>query len=251
MTLLDLGISTDSGAPCVRAGASLGALTRANRQPLHPMSDLPSGYTAFVAHDPSKLEEESENTSPSHVRTRPADAPRFDGIYQEYFPFVWRTARRMGIMDSALDDVCQDVFVAIHRRLPEFEGRSSMKTWVFGFILNVVQVHHRTQRRKSVSHRAVGEVLDPDTITDQHSGTPDENLSRAQAADIAHELLSRLPEDKRVVFILSELEGMSAAEISEAVSANVNTVYARLRAARQQFSQAVERYRAKDRWRLG
>lgn len=186
----------------------------------------------------------------SQIRTRQVPVPSFDEVYQEYFPFVWRTARRMGVNDSSLDDVCQDVFVAVHRRLPEFEGRSSLKTWMFGFVLNVVQVHHRTQRRKNVSYRATGEVVDPDTVEDSRSQSPDEQMSRTEAADIAHDLLSRLPDDKRAVFILSELEGMSAAEIAEAVSANVNTVYARLRAARQQFSQAVERHRAKDRWRL-
>lgn len=207
-----------------------------------------------MAQESSKAEEHAEHgedTSLSHVRARQPELPSFEELYHEYFSFVWRTARRMGIAESALDDVCQDVFVAIHRRLPEFEGRSSLKTWVFGFVLNVVQVHHRTLRRKSVAHRATGEVVDPDTVMDRQSQAPDEKLSQTQAADIAHELLSRLPEDKRAVFILSELEGMSAGEIADAVNANVNTVYARLRAARQQFSHAVERYRARDRWRLG
>ncbi|HTM44445.1 MAG TPA: RNA polymerase sigma factor [Polyangiaceae bacterium] len=204
-----------------------------------------------MAQDPSTAEEEREITSSSHVRAHQPDLPTFEQVYQEYFPFVWRTARRMGIGEASLDDVCQDVFVAVHRRLPEFEGRSSLKTWMFGFVLNVVQVHHRTLRRKSVSHRANGEVVDPDTVEDLRSQGPDEKLSRQQAAEIAHELLDRLPEDKRAVFVLSELEGMSAAEIAEAVNANVNTVYARLRAARQQFSHAAERYRAKDRWRGG
>jgi RNA polymerase sigma-70 factor (ECF subfamily) len=204
-----------------------------------------------MSHNSLKIDEDQESAR-SHVRLgQPEPAITFEQIYSEYFAFVWRTARRMGIHEAALDDVCQDVFVAIHRRLPEFEGRSSLKTWVFGFVLNVVQVHYRTLRRKSVSHRATGEVLDPDTITDKRSPGPDDLVSRTQAADIAHELLDQLDDDKRAVFILSELEGMSAAEISEALDANVNTVYARLRAARQQFTQAAKRYQARDRWRLG
>jgi RNA polymerase sigma-70 factor (ECF subfamily) len=189
----------------------------------------------------------AEDTA-SQVRLRQGQLS-FEQVYEEFFPFVWRTARRMGVREGSLDDVCQDVFIAVHRRLPEFEGRSSVKTWLFGFVLNVVQVHHRTLRRKSVSHRAVGDVMDPDLLTDQGHG-PHEQASRNEAASLAHAVLDQLDEEKRVVFILAELEEMSATEIADAVGANVNTVYARLRAARQQFALAASRLQAKDGWRL-
>lgn len=180
-------------------------------------------------------------------------APTFEQVYQRYFSFVWHSAKRLGVLDASLDDVCQDVFVAVHRRLAEFQGRSSLKTWVFGFVLNVVHVHHRTQRRKSVAHRASGDVIDPDTLQDARSNGPDERASRTQAAHIAQQLLDRLPPDERAVFVLAEFEGMSAQEIASAVNHNddVNAVYTLLRAARQQFMQAAQRHRARDCWRLG
>ncbi len=173
----------------------------------------------------------------------------FTDVYDEYFAFVWRTARRMGVDSSALDDVCQEVFLVVHRRLGEFEGRSSLRTWLFGILMRVVQVHRRSLSRKSPAHRATGELVDPDTLADHHRA-PDEMATGTEAVRIAHALLDQMDDDKRAAFILSELEEMPAAELAEAVGANINTVYARLRAARQEFAAGAARHRARDRWRF-
>jgi RNA polymerase sigma-70 factor, ECF subfamily len=171
--------------------------------------------------------------------------PSFEAVYEECFPFVWRSVKRMGVAESAVDDVCQEVFLVAYRRLPEFEGRSSIRTWVFGIVLNVVQVHRRTLHRKSPAHRATGELVDPDTLP--ADGGPHHQATLQQAARVAHEILEQLDEDKRAVFILAELEELPATEIAEAVGANIHTVYARLRAARAEFARAARRYRARDR----
>ena len=173
----------------------------------------------------------------------------FEGVYGEHFSFVWRMARRLGVADEALDDVCQEVFVVVHRRLHEFEGRSSLKTWVFGILHNVVLVHHRSLGRKSPAHRSAAPLVDPETLVDAAAG-PYEQLSNAQAGAIAQRLLDQVDEDKRTILVLVELEEMSVAEVSEAIGLNLNTTHARLRAARKQFTQAVTRYRAKEQWRI-
>jgi RNA polymerase sigma-70 factor (ECF subfamily) len=156
----------------------------------------------------------------------------------------------MGVADSALDDVCQDVFVVVHRRLPEFRGQSTLKTWVFGILMNVVQVHRRTVQRKSPRHASRETGIDPDSLADERYKQPDQRAASAEAARVAHELLAELADDQRAVFILAEIEEMPVTEVAHAVGANLNTVYARLRAARKNFALAARRYRAKDRWRL-
>lgn len=176
-------------------------------------------------------------------------APDFDTVYDQYFAFAWRMARRLGVADDALDDVCQEVFVVVHRRLAEFEGRSSLKTWVFGILHNVVLVHLRSLGRKSPAHRSAAPLVDPETLVDGSAG-PHEQLSNAQAGMIAQRLLEELDEDKRTVLVLVELEEMSVAEVAEATGTNLNTTHARLRAARKQFTQAVTRYRAREQWRM-
>ncbi|XXX79375.1 RNA polymerase sigma factor [Sorangium sp. So ce134] len=171
----------------------------------------------------------------------------FAEVYDEIFPFVWRTVRRLGVDASAHEDVCQEVFVVVHRRLPEFRGRSSLKTWVFGIVVNVVQTHRRSMRRKSPAHRGTGEIVDPEQIAGPSNLSPYEAMTRAEAARVAHDLLASLDEEKRVVLLLAELEEMPATEIAQGIGVNINTVYARLRAARQAFSDAVRRHHARIR----
>lgn len=175
----------------------------------------------------------------------PVDArPKLDflTVYEELFPFVWRVARRRGVPPSALDDVCQDVFVIVHQRLGDFEGRSSARTWVYGILNNVLLMRHRTASRRDPK----AAELDMETLRDD-GATPDVAASGAEAARIAEAMLARLSEEKRTMFVLVELEGLTVPEAAEAVEVNVNTAYARLRAARVELSEAVARFRAAER----
>jgi RNA polymerase sigma-70 factor (ECF subfamily) len=172
----------------------------------------------------------------------------FESVYEELFAFVWRTARRLGVAESAVDDVCQEVFVAVHRGLPQFEGRASLKTWVFGILQNSIKTHRRTLARKSPSLRATGGVVDAELVGSTE-GNPYELVSSAQALKLAHDVLDAMGDEKRAVFVLVELEQWSVAEAADALGANVNTVHARLRAARKEFAEAAHRIRIRDGWR--
>lgn len=180
----------------------------------------------------------------ARVEERPSAAD-FAAIYEEHFAFVWRSAKRLGIPDASLDDVVQETFVVVHRRLGEFEGRSSLKTWIFGVLRFVVNDHRRSHRRKG----ARGEGADPDEIGDQ-GPSPHEVVAQQEARDVLKRILDELDDDKREVFVLAELEQMSMPEIAEAIGGNVNTLHAKLRAARQEVEKAVARVRAKDGWRF-
>jgi RNA polymerase sigma-70 factor, ECF subfamily len=172
----------------------------------------------------------------SGPRVHPA-VPAFDRVYEAHFDFVWRSARRLGVADEALDDVAQEIFLVVHRKLGEFEGRSSLRTWLYAIARRVVSDHRRSARRK----RPHTEL--PDTLSS--SATPHGDVVRHQAASILHAFLDALPDEQREVFVLAELEQMTAPEIAEATSAPVNTVYSRLRLARQAFERCVARHRAR------
>ena len=177
-------------------------------------------------------------------RTATFEAPCFEDVYRTEFGFVWRSAKRLGLRDAGLDDAVQEVFVVVHRRLAEFEGRSSLRTWLFGITLRVVRDHRRSARR-----RDPGPPVDPDTLRDTGGG-PAESAEKAEAVRLLHALLDELDDERREVFVMAELEQMAMPEISEALGINVNTAYARLRIARQEFEQALARNRARDTWRL-
>lgn len=168
----------------------------------------------------------------------------FDDVYREFFPFVWRSARRLGVAEASLDDVVQEVFVIVHRRLHTFEGRSAVSTWLFGITLRVARDH-----RRSVARREVGNAVDPDSLRGAAPG-PSELLEREQARRRLHAILDELSDERREVFVMADLEGIPMGDVAETLGINVNTGYARLRAARQAFEAALTRHRARDEWRV-
>jgi len=175
---------------------------------------------------------------------RVVEEPRdFPTVYQTHFDFVWRSLRRLGVQESALDDAHQEVFLVAYRRLADFNGRSKIKTWLFGIVLNIVRRQRRARRRTDDHDR-----LSQTVIEDKKPG-PLESAAQLEAAAVLQEFLEQLDPDKRAVFILAELEQMTAPEVAEATNTNLRTVYSRLRVARQEFEQAVARHRARDAWR--
>jgi RNA polymerase sigma-70 factor (ECF subfamily) len=165
-------------------------------------------------------------------------APAFDAVYDEHFAFVWRNVLNRGVPSSAVDDVVQEVFVVVHRKLPGFEGRSSMRTWLAGIVRRVVADHVRKKGNAPVGD----EPLENDSPSSARG--PAEELDAKAAARVLDDLLARMPEAQREVFILHEVEEMTGREIAEAVGANENTVHTRLRAARRIFEDGLARLRA-------
>src|SRR5450631_4356797 len=68
-------------------------------------------------------------------------------IYQRHADFVWRTLRRLGVREAEASDAVQDVFVVVHAKLGQFEGRSSMTTWLFTICRTVARERRRRAAR--------------------------------------------------------------------------------------------------------
>jgi RNA polymerase sigma-70 factor (ECF subfamily) len=164
------------------------------------------------------------------VTTAPDEGARLSAIYREHFEFVWRSLRRLGAPEHALEDATQDVFLVAARRIDEFEGRSSVRTWLFGIAMRVV----RAQRRTAWRHRRKVDALAAAPAESQQDPIAQRDAQRLLLA-----LLDQLDDDKRAVYVLAELEGMTVVEIAEGLGTNVNTIYTRLRAARLQLRAAA------------
>jgi RNA polymerase sigma-70 factor (ECF subfamily) len=163
------------------------------------------------------------------VTTAPDERARLSAIYREHFEFVWRSLRRLGAPEHALEDATQDVFLVAARRIDEFEGRSSIRTWLFGIAMRVV----RSQRRTAWRHKRKVDALAA------APETPRDPIAQQDAQRLLLALLDQLDDDKRAVYVLAELEGMTVVEIAEGLGSNVNTIYTRLRVARQQLRAAA------------
>ncbi len=195
--------------------------------------------------------------APEPTPTRPvpalalASTISFAAIYDANFRFVWRSVRRLGVPESAVADVTQDVFLVVHRRLPEFDDRGGPRSWLYSITVRTVRAYRRTLAKKHPhALRAEAGGPDPDTVGDSGTPGPHELLAKREASRVLSDFLESLDDDKREVFVLSALEQLSAPEIAAALDVKLNTVYSRLRLARAEFSTALARHRARATRRL-
>jgi RNA polymerase sigma-70 factor (ECF subfamily) len=175
---------------------------------------------------------EAEEAGHQAAVAAPAQAvhPELVALYRAHFQFVWRSARRLGVPEAALDDVVQDVFLVVARRLAEFRREASAKTWLFAIALRVVREHRRSTFRHLRRVEAYADAQPPE------SSDP---IARSDATRTLLQLLDQLDDDRRSVYVLAELEGLTAQEIADGLRLNINTVYSRLRAARTQLERAL------------
>ena len=155
--------------------------------------------------------------------------PTFATVFAEHAALVWRTMRRLGLREADAEDLAQEVFMVIHRKLPTFEARSKLSTWIYGICVNVAADHHRRAH--------VRREVPTDDLPDRGvPGGQDAALAAAESRARLDRALETLDDDKRAVFVLYELEEVPMAEIAVVVGAPLQTVYTRLHAARRQLA---------------
>jgi RNA polymerase sigma-70 factor (ECF subfamily) len=174
------------------------------------------------------------------VSAEAIDRAPLEAVYRRHHAFVWRSVRRLGVHESAVDDAVHEVFMVALRRLHEFQGRAELRTWLFSIAMHVVRNHRRAEWR----HRRRAEAFARETAP--RGAHASDAYARSDAARQLHRMLAELPEDQRAAFILAELEGLSAPEIAETLGANVNTIYTRIRVARQRMHEAAAAVAGED-----
>jgi RNA polymerase sigma-70 factor (ECF subfamily) len=157
-------------------------------------------------------------------------------IFREFFeqtaPFVWRVLQHLGVRSADLPDICQEVFVVLHRRLPDFDERkSSLRTWTYGICLRTAsQYRRRTPRRREVPEAAGREQS---VMADQ-----EDELERKRAREWLDRALEQVDDDDRAVFVLHEIEEMPMKEIAAVLGYPMQTGYSKLHRARDRVEKA-------------
>jgi RNA polymerase sigma-70 factor (ECF subfamily) len=166
------------------------------------------------------------------AREQPLDVAE---IFKAQHAFVWRILRHLGIAASDQEDVLQEVFVVVHRRLGEYREQDKMRAWLYAICTRVVRDHRRRvgRRREELTEL-------PDA---RHPQAPPHELADPRALSLAQRMLAALPEKQRAVFLLYEIEQLSMVEIALAVECPLQTAYARLRKARERVLSEVARAR--------
>jgi RNA polymerase sigma-70 factor (ECF subfamily) len=161
----------------------------------------------------------------------------FRALYDDHLDFVWRNLRRLGVPDSDAEDRAQEVFVVAHRRFYEFEDRGrGPRAWLFQIVLRVAS-DARRHRRRHPEFPDGGDAVERVSVEPPQAGAMDrrDTLARLDAA------LSVLDLDRRAVLVLHEIEEMTAPEIAQVLGVPLNTVYSRLRVAREKLEAALAR----------
>lgn len=166
-------------------------------------------------------------------RASGAVIPALAEVYAAHFAYVWRTLLRLGVVDRDAEDLAQEVFVIVHRRLHTFDPARPVRPWLFGIAYNVWRDHHK---RASSRHEQLAALpLEPDAS--------DPGFRAIEAAQLVRMALQHLPEERRVVFIQHELDRVPIREVAQILQIPVNTAYSRLRVGRGEFRDAVQRLR--------
>src|SRR6185436_10402552 len=108
------------------------------------------------------------------AKTTTPTAVTFEQTYRAHFAFVWRSLRRLGIREEDAADAAQEVFIVVHRKLPEFAGHSKLTTWLYGVCFRVASERRRARPQPQIAeHEAaslVGHPADPGAAAERNQG---------------------------------------------------------------------------------
>ncbi len=164
---------------------------------------------------------------------------RVEQIYAEHVAMVWGGLRRLGVPEATIEDAVQDVFLVAHRRLSEFEGRSSIKTWLYGIALRVAKDYRRSQARHTQRVEGLAQLLSVERTAE---ATPLSQAERREANQALHAILAELDEDHREVLVMVEMEGFAVRDAAAILNLHIRACQRRLRAAHAAFEKKLARY---------
>lgn len=184
--------------------------------------DRPRDFRAKPGNQPFEVRDPSPPAGPT---------PSFTSIYREHVAFVWRLARALGVEAASVDDVVHEVFLVVRRRHATLVVDRGVRGWLAGITRNLVMHHRRAAYRHA---RRLAVVPEPEPVI-----LPDDGVARSEAAAAMARFLDALPSAQREVFVMMEIEQMTAREVEAVVGVNHRTLHTRLRVARRAFAAFV------------
>lgn len=161
----------------------------------------------------------------------PADAPTVADVYRAHADFVWRVVQRLGVPAAEAEDVVHEVFMVVQRRLPEFDGRGAITSWLYAIGRGVAANWRRGTTRAA---RRIDQVDPP-----APPRSPEEDAAQREAVGVIESFLAQLDPETREIFELADIEGMNCPEVARALDLELHRVHARLKTARRRFNAFV------------
>lgn len=166
----------------------------------------------------------------------PVPNAEFDihSLVRGHAQYAWRALRHLGVREADVEDACQDVFVVLYRRLSDFRGDSSVKTWIYGICVRVASEYRRRAH-------VVREVSTSEPPQLAQPAQQVEYVEQRESLECLAHILDKLDDEKRAVFVLYELEELTMNEVAKALDCPLQTAYSRLHAARRVVLEAAQK----------
>lgn len=160
-------------------------------------------------------------------------------VHAAHSGFLWATLQRLGGRARDLDDLYQEVFIVVHRRLGDYDPALPLRPWLFGICVRVVA---GWRRRAHVRREA---LVDEMPEGDHSAPSPEERADRSRNQLILQSILDELDLERRAVFVMYEIDELPCDQIAEMMGVPVGTVHSRLHTARKEFERAAARWQAR------
>lgn len=167
-----------------------------------------------------------------------ADVSSFQRVFEAELGYVATSLRRLGVAPRDVEDVAHDLFVQVWRQWSTYDPARPVRPWLFAFAFRFASDYRRLSRHK------VEMFVEKDSATKEKGA--DELLVEHEQQRLLFSALESISEERRGVFILFELDGVPMQEIAESLAIPANTAYSRLRLAREEFSAAAKRLKARE-----
>lgn len=174
---------------------------------------------------------------PPTAQTEDGATIDFRSVFERELSWVWRTVRRLGAREADAEDLVHEVFVVFYRTLADYDPKRPLRAWLFGIAFRVVSDH----RRRASTRREL--LVESEEAPASSSRGAEAALGRKRDQALVVAALQELPEDRRAVFVMHELDELPIPEVASTLGIPLNTGYSRLRIARGEFRAAVERLR--------
>lgn len=169
----------------------------------------------------------------------------FQRIHQDFRPRITRYLAGLAGEDKA-EDLCQEVFVKVASGLKDFRGEASLSTWIYRIATNVYHDHVRSRSFRQQAHEQLTPVDEIDVLQgascrpDEPSPVAEQKLIRSEMIDCIRGYIDQLPDDYRLVLLLSEEENFKNREIAEILQLSLDNVKIRLHRARARLKELLE-----------
>ena len=194
------------------------------------------------------MNKDKEQTTYSIEALRDGDRAEFAHIVEQYSPMIYRLGLKMLNNPQDAEDILQETFIKAYKHIHNFDGRSSVSTWLYRIATNEALMSLRKKHLDTVSYDTPThyetEPQEPLQIVDWCCLPEDEYLT-AEGRLRLDEAAERLPESLRIVFVLRDIEGLSTRETAEVLEISEMAVKTRLSRARLRLREDLSKYYGK------